>query len=197
MVKQYRLYNRYLEDGEVILDVAHRHILIFKINAIKSLFFGIALPVVFYFFFPQAYLIALAWGFIGFLGVMYHLIDWYFDAWLLTNVGIIDIEKDGLFNITSTRIEYHTIEGISYSIKNIWGMMFNFGDIVLDKLAAKTNVILKDAWNPKKLERKIVKLQDKYVKEKTIKDHNALKTLLGEMIAYHSHHKQMGTNKQK
>lgn len=125
------------------------------------------------------------WAFFGVCGLIYHFIDWYFDVWLLTTLGVIDIERNGLFDITSTRIEYHMIEGIAYNIKGFLQTLFNYGDITIDKLGAKTSVVLRNAASPKKLERKVMSYQEKYVYEKSIRDHQALKTMLSDMIAYH------------
>lgn len=183
--KKFYFYRRYLDEGERILDVAHPHILIFKVRASKSSFFGILLPVLLYLFFPMFWFFFSIWFAIGLFAIFYHFIDWYFDCWLLTNFGVIDLDRHGLFSMTSTRIEYHMIEGISYTIKGFWRTVFNFGDITIDKLGAKTSVILLDAAHPQKIERKVMEFQEKYVSERSIRDHHALKDMLADMIAYH------------
>jgi len=180
-----RIFTGFLDDGEKILDIAHRHIIILKIDSAKTAFFGIFLPGALALVFPQFLLAFAIWGGVGLFGLLYHFIDWYYDCWLLTNVGVIDIERNGLLDITSTRIEYHMMEGMSYTIKGFLPTIFNYGDIVLDKLGAKTSVLLKDATNPKKLERTIMKLQEKYIYDRSIRDHHALKDMLSDMIAYH------------
>lgn len=183
--KKFYLYKRYLDDGERILDISRPHLLTFKVKASKSSFFGIILPVFLYLFFPALWFIILIWIAIGAFAIFYHFIDWYYDCWLLTNFGVIDLDRQGLFNMTSTRIEYHMIEGISYTIKGFWKTIFNFGDITIDKLGAKTSVILLDAASPQKIERKVMEFQEKYVSERSIRDHHALKDMLADMIAYH------------
>lgn len=193
--KRYRFFEGYLDDGERILTVAHRHILILKIDSIKTVFFGIILPIFGYLLFPDLIFVFVVWGCVGLVGYVYHLIDWYFDAWLLTNVGVIDIERNGLFDVTSTRIEYHMIEGIAYNIKGFWATFFNFGDITIDKLGAQTSVILKDASNPKKLERTVMRYQEEFVYERSIRDHQALKSMLSDMIAYHVQNKKVDVPK--
>jgi hypothetical protein len=62
-----RIFGSFLDDEEKILHVAHRHILIFKLDCAKTFFFGIILPVVFYLFIPQALPIFVLWFFIGVL----------------------------------------------------------------------------------------------------------------------------------
>jgi len=179
------IFGSHLDDEEEIIDVAHRHLIIYIRDSFKTLFFGIVLPILFFFIFPEYPLIPLLWGGIGLIGMLYHFIDWFFDAWLITNTGVIDIERNGLFDRSSTRIEYHMIEGMSYNIRGVWQTIFNYGEITLDKLGANTTVLLKDGTNPKKIERKIMRYQEQFVKERSIRDHHALKDMLSEMIAYH------------
>ncbi len=185
-----------MEEDEKIIYVAHRHWFIYFKASFKAYILGIAAPLLFYYLFPGLYFVSLAWGAIGFLAVLYHLIDWYFDAWILTNTGIIDIEKNGIFDKSSTRIEYHMIEGISYNINGFWPIILNFGQIIIDKIGMNTQVILEDAANPKKLERRILKAQEKYVSERSVRDHSALKDMLSEMIAYHVTNNKINTPKE-
>lgn len=180
-----RIFSGYLDEGEKIIRVAHRHIIIFKLDAAKPFFFGIAIPFVLYLFFPQVLPLFVLWWIGGLLGVFYYFIDWYYDVWLLTDFGVVDIERNGLFDITATRVEYHMMEGMSYTIKGVIPTIFNYGDITVDKLGAQTFVVLKDAASPKKLERLVMKLQEKYVYERSVRDHHTLKGMLSDMIAYH------------
>ncbi|MBU1151191.1 hypothetical protein KJ632_00005, partial [Patescibacteria group bacterium] len=156
-----------------------------------TLFFGLFMPLFFLILFPNSFLIAGIWLTVGFAGMLYHFIDWYYDAWLLTNFGILDIEKNGLFDKTSTRIEYHMIEGISYTVKGFIPTILNYGDITIDKMGAQTSVILKEAAAPKQVERMIMKYQERFVTEKSYRDHSALKDMLSEMIAYHIQNKKI------
>lgn len=194
--KKFYFYSRYLDDGEKILDVVHRHILVFKTEAAKPAFFGVFLPILFYLFFPQMWLLCLIWAFSGLCGIFFDFIDWYFDCWLLTNFGVVDLDRAGLFSMTSTRVEYHMIEGISYTIQGFWRTMLNYGDITIDKLGANTSVALKDAAHPQHIERKIMDFQERYVAERSLRDHQALKDMLADMIAYHvQNDKLKGTHK--
>ncbi|MBD3330938.1 hypothetical protein GF354_05425 [Candidatus Peregrinibacteria bacterium] len=185
MKVKYYLFSSHLDDNEEILDVAHRHIFLLFKCSLKTFFFFVLLPILFYLFFPQAIFISLVWLGLGFLGMLYHFIDWYFDAWLITNTGVIDIERNGLFDRNSTRIEYHMIEGIAFNIKGFWQTVLNFGQITIDKIGASTTVILDDAASPKAIERKIIRYQEQFVNEKSLRDHHTLKSMLSEMIAYH------------
>lgn len=193
--KRYFFFSRYLDDGEEILEVAHRHILVLKVDSAKVSFFGLLIPIFLYWVFPAGILFWGLWAVIGLFALFDKYISWYFDAWLLTNVGIIDLDRDGFFDFSSTRLDYHLIEGVSYTVKGVLQTIFNYGDMTVDKLGTKTTVMLHDAANPKALERKIIAYQEKYVNSKSIRDHDALKGMLSEMIAYHVQNGKVASDK--
>lgn len=178
-------FKSFLDPGEKILYVAHQHILVLKLTAAKSSFLGITLPIILFFIFPQFLWFFVAWTVVGFGVFFYHLFDWYFDAWLLTTSGVIDIQRNGFFDMTATRIDYHMIEGISYNIKGVIPTIFNYGTITIDKIGAKTSVVLENAASPKKIEQRALKYQQRFVNDKSVRDHDFLKGMLSEMIAYH------------
>lgn len=186
-MKKFRdiIFKSYLEDGERILEVARRHILVLKIQAAKSSFFGIMVPLFLWFLIPQGKIIFSIWIGVGLFGVFYHYLNWYYDVWLVTNKGIVDIERQGFFDVKATRVDYHLVQDITVTIKGVWQTLFNYGDVTLDRLVSSAAVILKDAANPKRLERVLKANQAKYVGEKSVKDHEKLKGMLSEMIAYH------------
>ncbi len=179
------IFASHLDEDEKIIEVIHRHVFVILRDSWKMIFFGFIAPVLFYLLFPQFIVLSIVWFFGGIVGFIDHLTDWYFDAWIITNTGVIDIDRRGPFDRTSTRIEYHMIEGVSYTIRGVWATLLNFGEITIDKLGAQTSVVLTDAPNPKKVERKIMKYQEDYVMERSFRDHNALKGMLSDMIAYH------------
>jgi hypothetical protein len=179
------LFKGHLDDDEYILEVVHRHPLVLKYSSYKTMLLGITAPIVVYFLFPKFLLICIIWFAVGFCGMIYHFFDWYFDAWLLTNQGVIDVQVNGLFDKSSARIEYHMIEGIGYTVKGVLQTLFNYGNVTIDKLGANTSIVLEDAPNPKKVEKKVMYYQEKFLRSKSIRDHNALKNMLSDMIAYH------------
>lgn len=182
-LKQY-LFGRYLDDDEKILYVAHKHPIVLKVSTAKVSAFGILIPIGLYFLFPKMFFVFMIWVMIGVFGWIYHFLDWYFDVWLLTNAGVVEIKRNGLLDFTSKRIEYHMIEGISYTIRGVLQTIFNYGNIQIDKMGSQISIILEDGASPKKLERLIMKYQERYVYDRSVRDHQMLKGMLSDMIAY-------------
>lgn len=178
-------FGEYLDKDEKIFYVAHRHIIFLKVDTSKVGLFGFIIPILLYLFFPQLLLLAIIWMAVAALVYVYYFITWYYDAWIITNQGVIDVQQVGFWGYTTTRVEYHMIEGLSYTVAGFWPMIFNYGTITIDKLGAQTKLVLENASNPKKVERMVLKYQEQYVSKRAVRDHAALKGLLSEMISYH------------
>ena len=95
--KKYYFLKKYIDEGESIMWVAHKHVLVLKFEAAKSVFFGIMLPIALYVLFPKMLVLWTLWTMGAFLH-LFTIIDCY-DAWILMN-QVVDIERDGLFNVT-------------------------------------------------------------------------------------------------
>lgn len=182
------VFRGYLDDGEKIFDIAHKHIITFKVKAAKVTFFGLLLPLALYLLFPspKIALVSIVWGLVGFGGIIFHFIDWYYDCWLITNVGVIAFHRNGFFDVSTQRVDYHLVDDISYTFKGVLQTVMKYGDITIDKLVTGRGVMLQDAANPKKLERKISQYKERFVNAKAVKDHEQLKGMLADMISHYS-----------
>lgn len=177
-------YKSYLGDGEKILFVIHRHLFMQMKDFGKITFFGILIPSAMWLLFPGTFIVALPWLFIGIVRFIYEFFDWYYDVWLVTNVSIIEIMWQGFFEKSSARIEYHIVQGIGYEVKGIMRTIFNYGTITLDKFAGGAS-IFDGATSPKRTSELLTQAQETFVSNKTYKDHNALQSLLADLVHRH------------
>lgn len=84
------------------------------------------------------------WLFEGYLFLMmtivlYRIIDWYADVWILTDRGIIDV-RWSLVMLDTTFTEYHDISSIQFSQSTLFDKMFRIGDITLHKMGDEIHV---------------------------------------------------------
>ena len=179
------LFSDYLEDEEEIVFVCHRHPIMLIKDFCRILVLHSVPAVALWYLFPQLFWISITWLVIGFLRFLIILQDWYYDAWLVTSLGIIGVQWTGFFNRTSTRVEYPSIEGVSYTIKGFLPTVLNYGTVTLAKLGGPSTVALKEAFNPKKIERNILKFQEQFMTTKNFKDQEVLKALLSDLVADH------------
>ncbi len=178
-------FGEYLEKGEHIHAVAHTSIITVWKALLRVATLGFFIPGILFLFFPQLLIPVLIWMGIGFFRLLYELYEWYYDVLLITNTSVLYIKSESLFDVTTNRVEYHMIEGVSYAIKGFWQTIFNFGNIMVEKVGAGTPVVLKNASSPAHIERLMLKYQEEYISHRNFQDHNTLKDLLSGMVRRH------------
>ena len=181
------LYKGYLAEGEKIQFVIHRHLFMQAKSFFKVFFFGIFIPLVAWWLFrdiKEIALFAAVWLAIGVLRFIYEFFDWYYDVWLVTNASIVEIMWEGFFKKSSTRIEYHIIQGIGYEVTGFGRTIFNYGTIALDKFAGGQSVF-DGAISPRKTSEMLTKAQEDFVTNKSFRDHRALQGILTDMLQKH------------
>jgi len=178
------LFHGHLDTDENITFVAHKHIFTAVKPITKTIFLGFLLPGLFLILtpFPPFSYVSYVWLGLGTIKLIYNLADWYFDAWLITSMSMIDVQWDGFFSRSSTRIEYHAIKGVSYKINGFFGTVFNYGDIYIEVYAANTMFVLQNAAFPRRIERAVLDAQAKFIEKKSFEDHETLEELLTTMI---------------
>ena len=177
-------YKGYLGDGEKIVFVIHRHIFMQGKDFLRIIFFGLFLPLFFWWLFPQITFFAAAWLAMGIARFFYEFLDWYYDVWLVTNVSVIEIMWQGFFEKSSSRIEYHTIQGIGYEVKGLTRTLFNYGTVTLEKFAGGASVF-DGALKPKKKSEMLSRAQEDFVTNKSFRDHHALQGILTDLLQRH------------
>jgi hypothetical protein len=170
-----------LGKGERLEYVAHRHIFKLYPKLFKILLLGVGAPIGGYLLFPPFFEVWLAWMILGTLLFAYAMTQWYLDAWIITSMAVIDNEWNSLFNKSTTRIEYQSIEGISTETKGFWSTILRFGDIQVEHMSAEP-VVLKDVSRPRKVERMILLHQQSFLRRQNFEDHGKLKDLLTNLL---------------
>lgn len=178
-------YSDFLEEGEQIFFVTRRHFSVFLKDIFKIIFVHAVLSVGVWYVFPQLLTLSLIWLGLGAFRMIFVVQDWYFDAWLLTNMGIVEVIWTGYFDRSSSRIEYPSIEGVIYQIRGFWQTMLNFGDVTIAKFGGPSTMTMKDAANPKRVERNILQYQEKFMTRKSYQDQEILKAILADLVVSH------------
>jgi len=172
-----------LNKGENIQYVGHVHPFVVYPQLFKVLIFGLAAPAGAYALFPlyPFNLLWLCWGTLGALLFVYRVLQWYLDAWIVTNFGVIDHEWNSFFDQATTRIEYGNIEGISHEIKGFWGTILRFGNLQIEHMSGEPITIQKVA-SPRKIERHIVAHQTSFMRQQNFEDHGKLRDMLVNLL---------------
>ena len=170
-----------LDDGEKIVYVAHVHPFLIYGKLFKLILFGGAIPALGFLLFPPLYPFWITWMVIGALLFSYSVLQWYLDAWIVTNVAVIKQEWHTFFDKSTNRIEYGNIEGITNETKGFWGTVLSYGNIKIDHMSG-TPIFLNSIASPRKLERIIMEHQEAFIENQNLSDHDKLKELLTNLI---------------
>ncbi|MBP7898751.1 MAG: PH domain-containing protein [Candidatus Gracilibacteria bacterium] len=185
MKTAYYFFGEYLEKGEKIHSVVHRNLAIMFPVFLKIFIIGFCFPIILLFFFPTLFWATIAWMVMAVMRIFYDLYDWYYYVWLITDRAVIDIRSPSLFEVSTTRIEYHMVEGVSYTIAGFWRTVLGYGDVTLEKVGGNSTMKMDGGNNPKRIERQILKYQEEYMEHHNFNSHDSLKSLLSGMLYEH------------
>lgn len=182
------LFGRYLDKGETLFFVINHHWIIIKDQMLKIAIVGYAIPIAMLVFFsglfsPVSYLFY-GWISISFLYSLYAFLDWYLDAWLLTDISIIETAWDGFFKRRSSRIEYTSMESIDVEVEGIKQTVLNYGSIRLIK-SSGVNILMDNVSNPQLGSSWLSKIRAEALVNKNTQNAESLKGLLADIIEQH------------
>jgi len=92
------------------------------------------------------------------LGAFINWIDYYFDAWIVTDQRIIDIEQLGLFRRNVSELDLRKIQDLTTEIHGILPTFLNYGYLYIQTAGQKERFIFKDIPDPMTVRELIVEL---------------------------------------
>jgi hypothetical protein len=180
------LFRKHIEEDETLLRVVHKHWLL----GVRSLFWPTLLLLVLwsllYAVQTRGFLVIVSSISVG-VGVWWlrNFFDYYLDAWLVTDHGIIDIAWHGWFHRQSARILYSDLQGISYEIKGVLGTILRYGTITVEKVSTGDSITLENVSNPRSVETLVLQRMEAYLHAKNLKDGKQVQKLLSAIVAQH------------
>lgn len=186
-----RLFLRHLEDDEPLYMVVHKH----WIYGIKDLIVPIAVAACSW---GLLYIVPVRLIFYGvlllniavFVWFLRNFFDYYLDAWIITDRSVIDVEWHGWFHRQSTRIDFTSIEGVSYEIQGVLGTILRYGTVTVERIGSGTTVSIDHVKKPKDVESSILACQEACIRTKNMKDSSAVKDIIAEIVAERMHIKE-------
>lgn len=185
MFFQRLLFGHYLDKDETLFYAIHRHWITIKDQMLKIAFFGYTIPLFLLLFLvgldsPLSYFLYL-WLGISLLYSLYGFLDWYLDAWLVTDISIIETSWDGFFKQRSSRIEYAAIESIDVDVKGIKQKILNYGNIVLIK-SSGVNIRMESISKPHSASSWMSKIRTEILASQNTQNSESIKSLLADII---------------
>lgn len=180
------LFKKHLEDDEHIRMIVHKHWLLgLRVLLWPTVFFllPVALLAV-----RQSQPVAMIAGLFGVIALVWWLrnfFDYYLDAWIITDHGIIDLEWLGWFHRQSSRILYSDIQGVSTEIHGISGTLLRYGTVSIEKISTGSAVTIESVPRPRSVESVILKNMETYLHSKNLKNAKHVEELLSQFVAQH------------
>lgn len=183
MIREF-FFKSFLKEDEQVLLVIHRHMITAFPEFFRVVLFGLLIPAVVYWLFPQTLIFTAVWAWLGVMRFIYSFFDWYYDSLLVTNVSILQIVWEGFFSKSAERTEYHHVESIAYEIKGFWPTILNHGTIVIEKETGNL-ITFEKAVSPKKKVEKMLAFHEYFIAQKNLRDHKTLKGLMTDLLSHH------------
>jgi len=179
-----RLFKKHLEDDEVVLLYVHTH---WRLGMMRLFWPSVAFVVSWSFlvvapFLMIFYIVAVA-SMLSLVWWARNFLDYYLDAWLITNQAIIDVQWHGWFHRSATKILYSDIQGVTYETKGISGTLFQFGTISVEKVSTGSTVSMENVSKPRLIATAILQNMEQYLHSKNIKDAKHIQELLSSVVS--------------
>lgn len=158
-----------LKEEEVIVGVIRHYPLVYAFKMLVALllvsapfFFMIPLFSLRPFDLPAGPVVFALSILIGLYLALRNFMVWYWNAFVLTNFRVIDVDQRGLFDRTVSEAVYDRIQDVSYHVKGVWGTMLHYGTIIVQTAGATTNLELFYVHEPKEIHHVITELMSAY-----------------------------------
>ena len=186
------LFRKHLEDDEQIRLVVHKHWLIgirFLLFPTASLLLGGAILLLGRS--PAAAAIGGLWAVVSLVWFLRNFFDYYLDAWVITNHGVIDLEWLGWFHRQSSRILYSDIQGVSTEIHGVTGTLLRYGTVSVEKISTGSAISIDRVPRPRRVESAILQNMEAYLHTKNLKNSKHIEELLSQFVAEHIQEKEL------
>ncbi len=189
------LFKKHLEDDEHIRIVVHKHWLFglryLLFPSVSFLASWLLLSVRH----TQAMIAILGlWSVVSLVWWLRNFFDYYLDAWIITDHGIIDLEWLGWFHRQSSRILYSDIQGVSTETHGITGTLLRYGTVSIEKISTGAAVTIECVPRPRAVESVILKNMETYLHSKNLKNAKHIEELLSTFVAEHMQGESVGKN---
>lgn len=174
-------FKGHLDDDEELFFVAHKHWIEVITVFLKVLVFGFVIPLIAFYFLSLQWYWVIIWIVFFLCWGIYHCMDWYFDALLVTSASVIDVEWHSLFYRESSRVDYPDLKEIGYEINGFWATMLNYGNLHVH-LNSGGQVDLTNVQNPKNVELMIQKYKQYFLQDQKMTDSATLQEILADIV---------------
>jgi len=155
-----------LKPEEAVLRVARNFWLVYVPHLFVGAFFILLAFFVMSFLISEyggaGFAVFLVLNVIGAWHVARTLVKWHWNAFVVTNFRVVDVDQRGFFERVVSEAPIDKIQDLSYSVKGVLGTVFNFGSVSLQTSGSNALIDLSNTKNPKELYHLIVETRAKH-----------------------------------
>lgn len=160
-------------DGEQVVLFLRRHWFIFFVHILSAIgaIAGLVLVYIFFRFFSKDFSQSAYYSLLLFfesLGTLFVWnlffilwLDFYLDAWIVTNERIININQRGFFNREISELKLTKIQDVTSEVVGVIPTLFNYGNICVQTAGEVERFKFVQIPNPNEVKNIIVQLQEK------------------------------------
>ncbi|MEA3249147.1 MAG: PH domain-containing protein [Patescibacteria group bacterium] len=163
---------------EKVIFYLRRHIIVF-IGGMLLISLMAIIPIGAYFgvmkYYPQLFqreligpaimLAASAYYFWVLLFFFANFVDYYLDAWVVTNDRILNIEQKGLFNRTVSELDLLNIQDITSEIHGVFPFFFGYGNVQIQTAAEQGRFVFEQIPKPEEVRKRLLTLVEEEQKK--------------------------------
>jgi hypothetical protein len=180
------LFSKHLEEDETVQMIVHKHWSVgTKALVVPSLVLMLSLAFLGLSTTRGGLLVGGACSLLSLLWWARNFFDYYLDAWIVTDHGIIDLEWKGWFHRQAARVLYSDIQGVSYEIQGLQATFLRFGTISVEKISTGATISLPHVFQPRTVEACILRNMESYLHKKNLKNSKHVQEILAGFIAGH------------
>ncbi|MFH1047938.1 MAG: PH domain-containing protein [Patescibacteria group bacterium] len=177
---------------EIIVFFMRRHVIIL-IGSVLLILFMMLIPIAAYILLqsnwpqlltheligPSLKLLASAYYFWSWLFLFSNFVDYYLDAWVITNDRIMNIEQSGLFNRTVSELDLLNIQDITSEVHGILPFFFGYGNVYVQTAAEKSRFVFEQIPKPEEVRKRLLILVEE--EQKKVRSVNRMAETAREM----------------
>lgn len=94
-----------------------------------------------------------------------NFVDYYLDAWVVTNDRVLNIEQEGLFHRTVSELDLLNIQDITSEIHGVLPFIFGYGNVQIQTAAEQGRFVFEQIPKPEEVRKRLLTLVEEEQKK--------------------------------
>lgn len=109
---------------------------------------------------PAIVLLASAYYLLLWLFLMSAFVDYYLDAWIVTDERIVNVEQHDLFSRTVSELDLANVQDVTSDVRGFFPSIFGYGDVYVQTSGEKERFIFEQVPRPDEIRKRLLELAE-------------------------------------